>query len=216
MLLSFVFNLRGKGAELMNILLINLTLWNYMFNMNNNSCLLLSIYCMPGTDLLLCIHYITASAKGTCEVQQIQFYTHLTYKETESQGSNQSQIIGLRGTARHQSQISLILEPMLSRLCPTMSSSTALEGELWWLVRESTKESRLEWAGITGCAPECPKKNLSYWLAKHGVKTGGKFGDSHYVTRYLVIQENPCHLQIRGLEYLVWRNLPLPIQCSLV
>lgn len=84
--------------------------------MNNNSCLLLSIYYMPGTDLALCVHYITASAKETREVQQIQFYTHLTYKETESQGSNQSQITGFCGTARHQSQISLILEPMLSRL----------------------------------------------------------------------------------------------------
>ena len=86
---------------------------------------------MPGTDLASCIHYIISSAKETCGVQQIQFYIHFTHKETESQRSNQSHFIGLAmWNCQASNQSNLILVPILSQLCPTVTSSTALEGEL--------------------------------------------------------------------------------------
>lgn len=146
---------------------------------------------MPGTDLASCVHYIISSAKETCGVQQIQFYIHFTYKETESQGSNQSHFIGLAmWNCQASNQSNLILVPIFSQLCPTVTSSTALEGELWWLSGDSTKESRLEWADITGCAPECPKKNISYWLEKRS-KGRGKFGGRPLCTQVFGNTRNP-------------------------
>lgn len=111
----------------------------------------------------------------------------------------------LCGTTRHQSQVCLILESVLFQFCPITSSLTTLERELWWLGKDSEKGTRLEWADIIGCAPECPNKNITYCLEILS-KDRGKFGDSHYVTKYLVVQENPCNLPVPGLEYLVWRK----------
>lgn len=56
MFLSFVFNLRINGTK-QNIV-INLTLLNCMYNINNTNHILLGIFYKPSTKLALFVHYV--------------------------------------------------------------------------------------------------------------------------------------------------------------